>query len=128
MAGVTSPAPTPPASHIHLLLPPACRHHIARPPYRRPQPEWSGINSPILTTPLSPIPPQVPRRHPGNCPGLPRPNSSSTYRRPQPRWPASLPLPPRRRHPEYPPPPPPPPPHGPPKFPGTLPAAPNPPP
>src|SRR5882757_7091946 len=64
MAGFNSPAPTTPASHIHPLLLPACPRHIASPPYRRPQPEWSGVKSPILTTPLPPIPPDVPRRHP----------------------------------------------------------------
>src|SRR5882757_441760 len=48
---------------------------------------------PCPTTPAPPTPRPLPRQHPDNCSGLPSPNSSSSYRRPRPKWPASIHLP-----------------------------------
>src|SRR5882757_1271227 len=50
----------------------------------------AGVNSPAL-----------PRRQPENCPGYARQHASSASRRPKPSCPASIPLPPRRRHPTF---------------------------
>ena len=43
----------------------------------------------------------LPRRQPENCPGYARQHASSASRRPKPSCPASIPLPPRRRHPTF---------------------------
>ena len=57
-------------------------------------PDQSGRRQCICpTTPLHPIPPQLPRRNPGNWPGWARQNTSSTSRRLQPKCPASIHLP-----------------------------------
>ena len=88
-----------PSSHIPALLPPACMpHHIVPPGVSYPNARRQFT---CPTTPARPRPRALPRRQPENCPGYACQHASTASRRPQPSWPASIPLPPRRRHPTF---------------------------